>query len=59
MINGEVTHEEKVEEIRIKIKTAYDRWMNAPADLKEACKEKWEERKRQLAALLNSKTQAQ
>jgi len=54
----EIPIQEQIEAARAKLKTAYDRWKNAPADLKESLQDKLDARRTELNQLLN-KTQLQ
>ena len=55
MITTEISHEEKVEAARSRIKTAYDLYINSGIDdpRHKTFKEKWQERKNELNALLS------
>ena len=55
----EITHEEKVEEARARVKTAYDLYIGSGLDdpRHQTYKEKWAQRKEELKALITPKKQ--
>ena len=56
-MNTEISMEDKIEAARARLKTAYDRWQNAPAYMKDSCELKWQQRKNELEQLLTAHEQ--
>lgn len=51
---NDISIEDRIEAARARLKTAYNRWLGAPADLKQSCETKWQQRKNELNILLTN-----
>ncbi len=52
-MSTEISIEERIEAARARLKTAYDRMIAAPADIRQSCEDKWKQRKKELEQIIS------